>query len=124
MTSFIPNASSEIFPPTLPTAARDLFSARCIVFAFLFDTDETIRSDQEATVLQWEGEPSLAEAKRLASHLAYLDPRFRLPVFEILQGTLTGMSPEQYQHFRKTVDSFDSIRPANRSVLNFSCVTI
>jgi hypothetical protein len=41
---------------------------------------------------------------RLRPLLDQLEDRYRLPLFEILQGTLTGMSPQQYQTFRVSVN--------------------
>ena len=92
-------------PLELADAARDIFSARCLVFAYLLDDDATIRQRQQDMILRAEGEASWEETKRLQALIQNLNVRFRLPIFEILQGTLTGMSPEQYETFRVTVDA-------------------
>ncbi|MGI9520001.1 MAG: hypothetical protein ACR2NP_23300, partial [Pirellulaceae bacterium] len=92
-------------PDVLAEAARDVFSARCIVFGILLDEDPAVRERQLSTITENEGQPTVDELNRLISAIGDLAPRFRLPVFEILQGTLTAISPEQYQSFRKTVDS-------------------
>ncbi len=92
-------------PDVLAEAARDVFSARCIVFGVLLDDDPQIRESQLRTIAENEGQPTVDELNRLIPAIGELVPRFRLPVFEILQGTLTAISPEQYQSFRKTVDT-------------------
>jgi hypothetical protein len=55
-------------------------------------------------IAQNEGDATIQDTLRLLPVVNALPPRFRLPVFEILQGTLTGMSPEQFDSFRKSVD--------------------
>ena len=91
-------------PEVLAVAARDVFSARCVVFASLLNPETEIRRAQLYAVANGEGQATIDETIRLMSIVDNLEERFRLPVFEILQGTLTGMSPEQYASFRESVD--------------------
>lgn len=94
----------EQIPTEIAEAARDVFSARCVVFAALLNNARDVRQMQLEAIAQGEGQATLEEMGRLHSMVENLDERYRLPVFEILQGTLTGMSPEQYESFRESVD--------------------
>ena len=91
-------------PPEIADAARDVFSARSLVYASLIDRDETIRQKQFDFLIQTEKPATLEETQRLLPLFHQLESRFRLPVFEILQGTLTGISPQQYQVFRANLE--------------------
>ena len=75
------------------------------MFAFLLDQVPEIREHQLQTVEKNEGRASVEETIRLELLVNELNPRFRLPVFEILLGTLNGISLQQYQTFRATVNS-------------------
>jgi Zn-dependent protease with chaperone function len=87
---------------TLLAATREPFSARCAVFAFLLDSDESLRREQLQMIAQREGDPSAAESVSLWRLTEKMNTRFRLPVLEIAQGTLSGLSHEQYKSFRAT----------------------
>ncbi len=91
-------------PPTLVAAARDVFSARCVVLASLMNSQSDVRDAQLHAVASGEGQATIDETIRLLPLIEELQERYRLPLFEILQGTLTAMSPKQYQSFRGTVD--------------------
>lgn len=91
-------------PKELADAARDVFEARSVVFANLLNSETTVRQRQLQAIAQNEGEATIQDTLRLLPLVNGLLPRYRLPVFEILQGTLTGMSPEQFDSFRKSVD--------------------
>ncbi len=91
-------------PQELADAARDVFNARSVVFANLLNSDSSIRQRQLQAIAKNEGEATIQDTLRLSPMVDALPPRFRLPVFEILQGTLTGMSPKQFDSFRKSVD--------------------
>jgi Zn-dependent protease with chaperone function len=99
--------SAEIvdrIPDQIRDAARDLFSARCLVLASLLNRDPQVRAAQFQVISGHEGDATIQETMKLSPLVDALAPRFRLPLFEILQGALTGLSPEQYTRFRKTVD--------------------
>ncbi len=91
-------------PPVLAEAARDVFSARCVVFASLLNRESGVREQQMQAIARLEGSATIDETRRLVPLVEHLELRCRLPVFEILQGSLTAMSPEQYDSFRKSVD--------------------
>ncbi len=92
-------------PEPLADAARDVFLARAVVFATLLGKGDGERTRQLEIIRGREGEATLRETVRLAREITGLQPRYRLPVFEILQGTLTGMSRPQFGKFRETVES-------------------
>lgn len=91
-------------PEDLLAAIHDLFSARAVVFALLLDDDEEIRNKQLELVRQHEGEPTEKDTIRLAPLVTQPGKAARLPIIEMVQSTLTEMSAEQYQTFRKCVD--------------------
>lgn len=91
-------------PDVLVDASRDVFDSRCIVFATLLNPQTEIRRTQLHALANNEGQATIDRTIELMQPVDSLDARFRLPVFEILQGTLTGMSPEQFDSFRKSVD--------------------
>ncbi|MEM7454358.1 MAG: M48 family metallopeptidase [Planctomycetota bacterium] len=98
------HALVDRIPEVVADASRDVFSARCVVFASLLNEEREIRRAQLHAVAKGEGQATIDETIRLMNDVDNLEARFRLPVFEILQGTLTGMSPEQYDTFRESVD--------------------
>lgn len=91
-------------PPELADAARDQFSARCLVFASLLNSEPAAQRTQVEGLHRREGAATLREIERLLPRVRNLDPRFRLPLFEILQGSLTAISPQQYSGFRESVE--------------------
>ena len=90
-------------PASVTAAIREPFSARCVVFALLLDSDHEIRQLQIRLLIDEEGEPASRESARLAEQLAQIDKSVRLPLVEFVQGTLRQLSPEQYSRFRRTV---------------------
>ena len=73
------------------------------MFATLLNAETEIRRAQLHALATNEGQATIDRTIELMSSVDSLNPRFRLPVFEILQGTLTGMSPEQYDSFSKSI---------------------
>ncbi len=90
-------------PDAFLNDCRELFSARCIVFASLLDNRDEVRQRQLKLLLNLEKLPTMEETKQQALHLSNIAARYRLPIFEIIQGTLVGMSAEQFDRFRGTV---------------------
>ncbi|MEM8681556.1 MAG: M48 family metalloprotease, partial [Planctomycetota bacterium] len=89
-------------PGPLLRAAHEPFSARCVVFAFLLDDSVEVRKHQLETIASREGDPSAGEAISWWRIIANLNVTYRLPVLEIVQGTLSGLSIDQYKKFRET----------------------
>ena len=92
-------------PAPLSHAARETFMARCVVFASLLDGADEIRQHQLAIISKQEIKGTVESTLKMSEQLKQLPKTLRLAVFEIIQGTLSGMSPAQYPVFRKTVNA-------------------
>ncbi len=90
-------------PQQISEAVRDVFSARCVALAMLLHPPGPIRDQQLALIERREEKPTLTETLRLEPFVRELAPVLRLPMFEILQGTLAGMSQPQYLTYRGTI---------------------
>ncbi len=90
-------------PERLLAALRDTYMARCIVFAFLLDEGDTYRPKQCDYIAQNHGQATLDDTLAIEPMIRSAELRWRLPMFEIVQGALVGLSPEQYEVFRKGV---------------------
>ena len=84
-------------------AARDPFGARCVAFALLCSDDKSMRSEQLSLIGRDEGAASLEVTQRLLLKVDTLQLVFRLPVMEMIQASLSELSPQQYKRFRATV---------------------
>ncbi|HMO14462.1 MAG TPA: M48 family metallopeptidase [Pirellulaceae bacterium] len=99
------SALVEALPESITDAARDVFAARCLTFAVLIQAGQSeLNESQLRIIAKNEGEGTAEETIRLLKQVAQVPPQFRLPVFEIIQGTLVGMSANQFQTFRATID--------------------
>ena len=56
-------------------------------------------------ILTQEGDRSLETTKKLVPHTSSLQMSLRLPVLEMIQSSLTTLSPPQYQQFRQTIEA-------------------
>ena len=90
-------------PEALAKAARAPFTARCIAFATLLDESKEIRDLQLNMIAKSEGVPSAETTWKLTAMISELDLVLRLPLMELIQGSLCDLSGPQYQQFRKTV---------------------
>jgi Zn-dependent protease with chaperone function len=90
-------------PRALLDAARDVYLARCLVFASLLDENVEVRKVQLEMLHEHTEAGVLEHVRDLWPMISNVDLRFRMPIFEILQGTLVGLSPEQYRTFRKII---------------------
>ena len=91
-------------PQLLLVAARETFTARCIVFASLLDEQTEVAQKQIAIINQQEIKGTVEATLKMVELLKQLPKTLRLAVFEIIQGTLSAMSPSQYPVFRDTVN--------------------
>ena len=96
-------AMIETIPEPITTAAREPFGARCVAFAMLASDDKTMRAEQMALILRHESEASLKLTKDLLLSVDPLQLVYRLPLMEMIQASLSELSPQQYQQFRTTV---------------------
>jgi Zn-dependent protease with chaperone function len=90
-------------PNRLQSAIRDVFLARCLVFASLLDKRVDIRESQLRILSSHENDATVAQTLEMETGYDAIDVQYRLPMFEILQGTLAGLSDKQYRTFRNTV---------------------
>jgi Zn-dependent protease with chaperone function len=90
--------------PQLLDDCHEMFTARCIVFASILDQEEPETRQQQIELLkQREDEPTVIETLRQEQQIRQIDLRFRLPIFEIIQGTLSSISIPQLQQFEDTL---------------------
>jgi hypothetical protein len=90
-------------PTHLLKAIRETFSARCVVFASLLSSDSQIRQSQLAGLQQREARGSVELTLQVKPWTDQLPIHLRLGAFEIIQGTLSAMSPAQYPLFRQSI---------------------
>ena len=96
-------AMIETIDDDIIMAARDPFGARCVAFALLCSDDQSMRAEQMNLIGRDEGAASLEVTQRLLLKVETLQLVFRLPVMEMIQASLSELSPQQYQRFRATV---------------------
>ena len=96
-------AMIETIDDDIIVAARDPFGARCVAFALLCSDDKSMRAEQINLIGRDEGAASLEVTQRLLLKVDTLQLVFRLPVMEMIQASLSELSPQQYQRFRATV---------------------
>jgi Zn-dependent protease with chaperone function len=90
-------------PDLIRSAIHDPFSSRLIVMIWLLDRDDSIRGKQLELIRNREGDAVLNELQHLLAPLQACQDEARLPMLEVLQSSLTSMSPEQYSQFREIV---------------------
>ena len=90
-------------PVEVAQATQDPYSARCIAFATLLSDNEAFRIQQLKSIRNTEGQRTLETTTKLIPIVSNLESVFRLPVLEMIQGSLSDLSPEQYVRFRATV---------------------
>ena len=93
-------------PSEVTQSVHDPFSCRAVVLALLLDEDDKIRANQLQVATTILGEQLSNETRRLAPLLSELGAEARLPLAELVQPTLQGLSPKQYADFRKAVNGF------------------
>jgi Zn-dependent protease with chaperone function len=90
-------------PKSISEAAHHPYSARCVAFATLMSDDDNMRQQQLKLIGQSEGVRTYETTMKLLPKVEELHLVFRLPVLEMIQGSLSDLSPEQYVKFRETV---------------------
>jgi len=93
------------WPSALSEALHEPFSARAVVFALLLDKGDAMRGAQLALLHRHEGAPTARETERLVPLVAEQGPAGRLPMLEVAQGTLRGISREQYDRLHGTIQA-------------------
>jgi Zn-dependent protease with chaperone function len=102
-------------PDVVRMAIHEPFSARMVVMIWLLEREETIRARQLEIIRRREGDELYEELKRMIAPLNDCREEARLPMLEVLQGSLSSMSAEQYAQFRETV--MELVQADNRIVL-------
>ena len=90
--------------PSLLHALRETWSARCIVFASLLGNDKAVAEKQLKILLENEAKGSAETTLKVKALYDKMPTHLRLGAFEIIQGTLSAMSPDQYPTFRQSVN--------------------
>ncbi len=93
----------EKLPPAVVDAAHHPYSARCVAFAMLVDDDHEYSNQQWEHLEKIEGEMTVETTRKLMPFIHGLDLVLRLPLMEMIQGSLADLSPQQYEKFRATV---------------------
>ena len=93
----------EKLPPAVVEAAHHPYSARCVAFAMLVDDDRAYSDQQWEHLQKHEGEMTVETTRKLLFHIHGLELVLRLPLMEMIQGSLADLSPQQYEKFRDTV---------------------
>jgi Zn-dependent protease with chaperone function len=96
-------------PQPIVEATRAAFSARCVAFATLLDQSESLRNEQLKLIARFEGLPSAETTLKLWPLVNQLDLALRLPMMEMIQSSLSDLSPQQYQRFRGTIEALINI---------------
>lgn len=92
-----------IMPTVLREAAQDAFGARALIYAMLV----SLQRDENAvaSLLQHHSDmDTQAMVKKLLVEVKSLDDKFKLPLLELAANALKEMSPNQFVHFKITVD--------------------
>lgn len=93
----------EQLPPAVVEAAHHPYSARCVAFAMLVDDDHDYSDQQWEHLQKTEGEMTVETTRKLLFHIHGLPLVLRLPLMEMIQGSLADLSPQQYKTFRATI---------------------
>lgn len=94
----------EQLPTTIKEAAHHPYSARCVAFAMLIDDDNQHADQQWRHLENIEGTMTVQTTRKLLPAVSQLHLIFRLPLMEMIQGSLADLSPPQYRTFRSTVE--------------------
>jgi hypothetical protein len=84
-------------PAAIVEAARHPYSARCIAFAMLASEDPDLRYEQSQLLRKDEGAASVETTGKLLPLVTELNLVYRLPLMEMIQASLSDLSPEQYE---------------------------
>ncbi|MDG1873544.1 MAG: M48 family metallopeptidase [Mariniblastus sp.] len=102
-------------PDEISSAAHHPYSARCVAFATLLSDDGTMRQQQLSLIRNSEGQATFDSTMKLIPVIEELHLVYRLPMLEMIQGSLSDLSHPQYSQFRRTVESL--VRLDNKTSL-------
>jgi Zn-dependent protease with chaperone function len=89
--------------PALRAAAHEPEGARALSYALLSAQDSSVRDAQDRRVEEAEGPETVDKVRALRGELGRGGREARLPISEVLVGTLKALPPERYQAFRSLV---------------------
>lgn len=84
--------------------ARDPLGAEAILYSLLLDPDSSVRSRQRKVLVRYVEEPVREEIARVEEQVRALDPRFRLPLLDLLMPALRQLSARQSAELLRTLD--------------------
>jgi len=90
-------------PPAVVSAAHEPHGARAVVYALLLDRKAGPRQAQIAHLSAAADRGVYEETLRLATPVAQLDVRARLPLLDIAMPALRGLTAAQYERFTQNV---------------------
>ena len=93
----------QSLPKALVSAAHEPYGARAVIYALLLDRQSGPRQVQLAHLAEAADPGVYRETRRLASLVAELDVRARLPLIEIALPALRELTPTQEKVFRQNV---------------------
>jgi Zn-dependent protease with chaperone function len=91
-------------PPAVVSAAHEPHGARAVVYALLLDRKAEPRERQLAHLSAAADPGVYEEMLRLATPIARLDVRARLPLLDIAMPALRGLTAAQYERFKQNVN--------------------
>ncbi|MEL6897259.1 MAG: TerB family tellurite resistance protein [Planctomycetota bacterium] len=91
--------------PAIVEAAREMFSARAIIFSLLLDQRADVRGHQIESIRSVCEKPLLTEAARLWRMMKQLPDAARLPLLDLTLPALRSMSKGQYTRFMQIIES-------------------
>lgn len=86
-------------PSYIKEATADAFSARALVFGFLFDSNENVRARQWQALNNSLGDREVAQLADTIETSARLDTKLRLPVLELCIPALKSLTSNQLKTF-------------------------
>jgi uncharacterized tellurite resistance protein B-like protein len=94
----------SLIPPELEANARNPHTAQALVFAVLHPV-APFPIPIRTLLAQSHEQPLIDLAEHLATQIATLSDRARLPIAEFALAALRQLSPDQYEQFRHTLDA-------------------
>ena len=91
-------------PPAVVSAAHEPHGARAVVYALLLDRKAGPRQAQIAHLSAAADPGVYEETLRLATPIAQLDVRARLPLLDLAMPALRGLTAAQYERFKQNVN--------------------
>jgi Zn-dependent protease with chaperone function len=92
-------------PRTLTDAVREPLGAQAVVFALLFDPDESVRRTQLSWLQAYSLPAAVHEARKVQMDVQRLVPEARLPLVELAAPALCQMTAAQFHDFFRSIEA-------------------